>query len=287
MDSLLIHLSGFQAGAADDEGNPERRIVGEISMGFFSVLAQGFSVVAGEDDDGVVQDSLFPDIIEQLLQGGVDISHFSVIRPVLIKSQERFRGLIGIVRVITVNPEKPGRGLTRKPLERSFHDYLGFSLPENLPFRLPAVKFIIINIEALVEPESMVKRKAPDKGCRGIALFLEMLGQRQKVLANDKIAVVVDSVHERSRSQENISVRRKSGRGLGEGSRKQNSMFGEAVDVRSFDVPRAVAAQSIGPQGVDRDQQQVEFSLGIFPGDNTRGGQRSAQERGHQQTTNK
>ena len=46
--------AGLQPGHGEDERDVERGVVGEIAVGRFAVLAQGFAVVGREDDDGPV-----------------------------------------------------------------------------------------------------------------------------------------------------------------------------------------------------------------------------------------
>ena len=73
-------------------------------MGLFSVLAQGFPVIAGEDDDRIVAPAPAFDGGEELLQGGVDIGDLTVVEPAVVFGKKRLRRLVGFMRIVAVDP---------------------------------------------------------------------------------------------------------------------------------------------------------------------------------------
>ena len=85
-----------------------------------------------------------------------------------------------------------------------------------------------------------------------------MLGQRQEFVPDDEIGVVVDPVRNGGRAEENAGVGGQGRRAVGEGPHENDSPRGQAVHIRRPDVPAGIKTDSIRPQGVDRDQNQVE-----------------------------
>lgn len=121
-------------------------------MGLFSVLTQGFAMVAGEDDDRAAG-PLAVDEVGELLQREVHIGDFAVVEPAFVLGEERLRGLVGMVRVGAVNPGEPGGRPAVEPTERAGDNVLGPPLPVELLLRAVVLERFVIEIEAPGEAE--------------------------------------------------------------------------------------------------------------------------------------
>ena len=133
-----------------------------------------------------------------------------------------------------MDPQEPGPGPSVEPGQGSFDHGLGLSLDELEIEGGPGAVFVVIDIEAAVEPEAGVKGEGADEGPRRIALVLEERRQIREFGRHLEIAVVVDAVAERRRSEQDIGVGREGQRRMGEGPAEHDarparrSMFGVA-----------------------------------------------------------
>lgn len=105
----------LEPGSENHERDPESRVVSQVAVRLFAMLAEQFAVVARKNDDRVGQAALGLELVEKNSNGSINGSHFTVIR---VGSELRSIGLgrsVGIVRVEGVNPKQPGRRLSRHP----------------------------------------------------------------------------------------------------------------------------------------------------------------------------
>jgi len=176
--------------------------------------------------------------------------------------QERLRGLIGVMWVEAMHPEKPLAGLALEPTERARHDGVGLSLPVFLPASGMSLERVVIDVEALVQAELRIQRESADEGARCVAETLEMLGQGQLFLSNVEMGVVVNAVMERVFPEEDRRVRGQGRRRLGEGPAEDDPFFGQAVDRPGLEEWTSIAAEPVRPQSIDGDEQEVGLRRG-------------------------
>ena len=88
-----------------------------------------------------------------------------------------------------------------------------------------------------------------------------MLGQSQEFLADHEILVIMDPVIIWRCSQKNIGMGGESRRRMGESSSEKGSPPGQAVDMGSLDAGVPKTAEPVGPEGIHRDEEDIEPSL--------------------------
>lgn len=104
-----------------------------------------------------------------------------------------------------------------------------------------------------------IEDEGAHEGRRLIALVFIEFGQRLNLLRNDEPAVVPDAVEERQRPCHQGRVGGQGEGRLGVAGLEFHAVRGEEVDRRRLDVPAAVAGQTVGPHGVQADQDDVEI----------------------------
>ena len=242
----------------DDQGDPYGRIVCEIAVSRLSMLSERFTVVSGENDDRVIQCMVLFQIIEHFSKSKIDVGDFSVIRFISILGFERFRWIVALVGIETVDPEKPGIPLLAvQPFQGSLDDDLRFSFNESEYLGDISSVVVIIDIESLSQAEPRIQRESADKSSGRVSIAFEMFSQSQKLVTDDEIRVVMDAVIKRCRTEKYVCMRRQSRRSVGKSSGEDNSFSCQAVYSGCLEVLRAVTAQPIRTKRIDGDEQNI------------------------------
>ena len=113
----------------DHQRNPERAVIGKIIVSEFPVLAQGFSVVSGQDDKGLFRQFLAFQIVKQLPQLRIDIGNFSGVQVSFEFLAEWLRRRIRIVGIPDMNKQEPLGPLLFEPAQSGLDHLTG------IPFR--------------------------------------------------------------------------------------------------------------------------------------------------------
>ena len=71
-----------------------------------AVLAEALAVISRDHHQGAIELTGRAQIVEQLPDHRVGVRHLGVVR--LVPRGERFRGAVGFMRVIQMDPSKPG-----------------------------------------------------------------------------------------------------------------------------------------------------------------------------------
>ena len=78
----------------------QRRVVKKQAVSFLSVLAEAFTVIAGDDDDGVVVGSSSFQKGNPVGNRRIGLSNFAVVQMVFVFFRERGRRFVRIVRIV-------------------------------------------------------------------------------------------------------------------------------------------------------------------------------------------
>ena len=103
----------------DEQRHVEGLLVDEEPVSVFTVVAEAFAVVAGQDDRRSAGQTARVEKVEQAQKLRVDVGDLAQVRPIRVLLRERRRRCIGRVRVIEVDPKKP---LATRPLEKFDRD---------------------------------------------------------------------------------------------------------------------------------------------------------------------
>ena len=163
--------------------------------------------------------------------------------------------------VKTMHPEKPGAILRLQPIQGFLYNDFGFSLDKREILSACAPVVIIVNIESLGQTKSRIERISSDNSSGGVTKILEMFGECQKRVSDDKVPVFMNAVIEGHCSQKDVRMRRQCGRIVGKGSGENHSLLGQAVYVGRFQMFTAVAAYPVCSLGIDCDQKDIQPGL--------------------------
>ena len=169
---------GEQPGVVEDEGHPQRRLVGEDAVGRLAVVAQALAVVRGEHDQGVAPLSPGEERIEQGSEGRVGGGHLAVVgrghAPAPVEGR-----LVGRVGLVEVHPAqlRPRRRL--EPRTGRGHGLRARTLLHlEVGARRRVAEAVVVDLEAAVEAEPGVEGEGAHEGAGAIALAPEQRGQR-------------------------------------------------------------------------------------------------------------
>ena len=256
-------------------------VVDEEAVGQLAVLAQHLAVVAEHGHHRAPQASVGLERVEhapELRVGGGDLG--------VVGAFERARKLrrvlprrgVGGVRVVEVDPEEERPlALRREPAQRLVHRLVPRALDRVHPrlFLEPAqVEVVEVALEALVDAPARVEHEGRDEPSGPEAAGLQDLGERLLLLAQVVAAVVADGVAGGEGPGEERGVRRQRERHDGGRAGEAQSARGEAVEAGRPRSGVAVAADVVGPQRVQRHDQQVARAAAAEP----RGGQGRASQ---------
>ena len=243
----------------DDERHSERRLVREQPVRRLAVIAERLAVIAGDDDEGGGRRAA--QIVEERRKRRVDGGHLAVVRLVRVLAVEGRRRLVRRVGIEDVHPLEERRAwlalLVGEPRARERHDGRRRALGHDELGRLARLaEPVVVDVEAGVQPEARVQRKRADEGARRVAGLLEQRGDRRRARGEPVAAVLAHAVLVRVFARQDAGVR-------GQRERRLRVREGEAHAFRGEPVERgrargaAVAAERVGAERVDRDEQDV------------------------------
>ena len=214
-------------------------------------------MVPGDDDEGVVVEAELPELLQDLAHAVVGKGDLSLVWVTLPLRGKRLRGLVGVVGVVEVDEEEEGLLLVRvEPVAGVAGRLVALALGEVADL-VHGLEAVVVGVEALARAETAIENERADDGPGREASGLEHLGQRQARVGQPVQQVVAQPVGGRQGPREHGDV---GGQGHGHGGvdvLEQHALPGHGVDVRCRRPREAVRAQSIGPQRVDADQEDV------------------------------
>ena len=246
-----------EARTGDDQGDMEGAVIGEVAVGHLAVFAERFAVVGGEDDERLGQELPPPELAEEGAELVVDISDLPRIGIVPMPGEERFGRRVGRVRVPEVDPAEPFPALAGQPGPGGPDDLGGPAFFDLRPGGRTRGERVVIDVEAPLQAEAGIQGKSPDEGARGISLGLEVAGHGRAFRGESGLGILADAVIKRSHARQDVGMGRQGGRVVGEGPLEEDAPRGQVVDRGRRGAARGVAAQPVGPQGVDRDEEDM------------------------------
>jgi hypothetical protein len=233
-----------------------------------SVLAQRLPVVAGQHDDGARGGAGGQDRLQQRLQGGVRGRHHPVVRVGPEAGGERLRRCVGEVRLVEVDEGEgalpahalqppTGRGYCLGPLPLRHQEGRG---------GLGAPQAVVVDVEAAVQTEARVQGERAHEPSRLPAAGLQQRGERGLGRGEAEPGVVAHAVLQRVTPGEQVRVRRQRHHVVGVGLLEAHASLRQAVDPGRLRALPPVAAEGVGTEGVDRDEQDREAGVTAYRG---------------------
>jgi hypothetical protein len=172
-----------------EERHPKHLLIQEDAMGFLAVVAERLPVIAGDDDDRVLQQVAGCEVRGELrdlrvfvLNGGnVWIEMVFVV----------VRQVVGTMRVEEVNPgEERFRIMLAKPPCRLVDDVAGSASGRDS--RAATCGACAVKIEPLLEAAAGCQHRRRDEGRRAQAMTAKGLRQRREFARQGRVGIVTD-----------------------------------------------------------------------------------------------
>ena len=228
-------------------------------MGPLAVVAQGLPVVSGQNDEGPLRGDGIAERIEEPPQDLVRVGDLSVIELLGIAGEERLGRRIGIMGIVKMDPEEPGRLRSFEPSSGPVENGPGPPLPAGFDPRILLLRpqIVVVDVESAAQAKTRVERKSADKRPGGVARCLELGGQGRGARRDDEIRVVVDSMGRGRRAEQDVDVGRKGRDRVGVSPLEDDGLPREPVDIGGQAPRRAQDSDPVGTKGIDRDEQDV------------------------------
>jgi hypothetical protein len=252
------------AGCPHQERDPQGRLVDEEAVQALVVLAEALAVVGSDDERRVVSQ---PERAERVLEAAEELvgpGHLSVVGTARVARRVGFGRLVGVVRLVEVEPEKHATaGLFAEPLDRLSDRVFALFLDRVQELRVAAFAFeaVGVDVEAAVEAGLPLEHDRGDEGPGREAALAKELGQERNCGDHRRGDVVADGVLGGQEASEDRNVGGARERDVGRGLHGERALGGDAIETRRLDVARSVAAEAVGAQGVDRDDHDVARRL--------------------------
>ncbi len=221
------------------------------------MLAEHLPVIAGDDDQRRVVQAQLLQTLDHAPDAVVGVGDLARVG---IAGEPRRKGLrrrvVGVRVVVVQEQEEPLVRVLLQPLQCEAARLLPPALTDGqLLVRILEAVFVVL--EALVESGLGIQDEGADDGARREAAPAENLGQRFARVPQLVVEVVADAVTGRNGAGQHRAVSRQRHRNGGVGVPEDDAFPGDPVDVRGGAAGMAVAAEVVGPAGVDADQQDV------------------------------
>ncbi len=228
-------------------------------MGLLAMLTQALAMVRDQHDKRVARRARAVERGQQTRHLGVDERDLPVIRTAGMAGAKIFRRIVRRMRIKEVEPEEEGpRALPAQPGESPIDPLVRTAgRMQELVERGIGRRPVVVVGEAAVEPEGAMEDESGDERRGVVAGHGKPLGQGGGRRGGQGHAVVDHAVVPGFDPGQESPVRRESQRDGGEGVLETNARAGESIDRRGFHLRGAIAAEPVGAQGVDRDEQHV------------------------------
>ena len=241
----------------DHHRDGESRFVGEEPVGELTMIAEGFSVIGGDDEKWLVRIENRRQKAQHRLVRRRDLA---VILAAGLRRHVRVlrRRIVGSVGIVEVNPHetRSPRGPC-PPLGRRGQDLSrGTFGDDELRGCRPFTVTVIVGIESLLQAVALIERIGSDEGPGGVTLLAQDLRDRDGLIRECESCVVPNAVLVRKTPREDVGVRRKSHDVVRVCVREEKPFTRQTIEERRRRRASGIRG-SISPERVDRDQDDV------------------------------
>jgi hypothetical protein len=212
-------------------------IIQKHSVRALAVGAQRFAVIGHHRDHGFVIDAVLAQPFQQLAEAGVGVGDFSVVglrRKTFLIGRRR---VIGIMRVVQMNPEKEGfvRNLA-EPSQGMLHHNLGSPLHRLVAIRAVAaqVKTRVIDVEAAIKSRGgsvqRIKHQRRHKRSRLVSPLMQDVRQVRQP-GGERNAKIIYVIKLRVSPGEDSGVRSRGQRNMGVGASEHHTLLRHRIQI--------------------------------------------------------
>ena len=243
----------------EDEGDPERRLVGEDPVRRLSVLAQRLTVVRGQDDQRPGARPVREEGLQEAPERSVGRRHLALVGLAPELRRQRLGGLVGEVGLVEVDPAEPRRVPGRVDEAAREADRLdpGALLLEEHGPRRGVHEAVLVDVEALPETEPRIEGKGAHEGPGAVPVGPQQGGEGRGPFRKAEAGVVPDTVVRREASREDVRVGGQGGHVVGVRAVEADPLRREPVHPGCGRAGAAVRAEGVGPQRVHGDEEDA------------------------------
>ena len=234
-------------------------------MRVLAVVAKGFAVIRGNDDQGVGAGGL-----DQPAGSAIDGGDLAVVRRRAKARLQICRRIVRIVGVEEVGPQEPrsacGRRLdTGHPLDGTRDDIVCATLDRGIAiFTRPLQpESCVVDVEAAIETGRRaafrVENQRSDERAGPVAVVAQELRQVRN-RRGQRCAEIVHAVARRKRARQQRRVRHRRHGRLRERAGEDDAVARQQVEVRRQPARRTEKAHAVRARRVERDQQDVRLA---------------------------
>ena len=227
---------------------------------FFSVFSQAFAVIASEHDHRVLIQAFGFQEMNEASHLRIRECDFSVVRMVLVFGRIRNWGMIGIVGIIQVHPEKE---FFLVILAEPVQGHVGHQVAGTLHFfqirflQAIEIEVVVVKIESAIQPKARIEHRRTDHGAGGVSVFLEHGSQGGLARSQLVSGEIVHAAPHGVSPGKHYGVRGQRDRHRSVGALKARALGRQRVDVRSANLLVAVASEMVGAQRIDSDDHHI------------------------------
>ncbi len=253
-------------GGAQQQRHVEGRLVEEEAVGHLAVLAQPLAVVGGHRHHRLAVQALDAELLQDaphLLVHGGDLA---VVGAAGVARGPGGRRGVGGVGVVEVHPEEErARVVLRHPAERPVHHHAPgpFRLQDVAGLRI-ALDLVVVDLEARLEAEAVVEHEGAEEGAGAVAGAGEQGGEGRGLRTERAHPVVAQAVVGGQQSREQARMRGERERHRRGGVGEPHPLAGQPVEPGGHRLAVAVAADVVGADGVQSDQNEVWVTGGAL-----------------------
>ena len=249
---------GRQFLGPEDQRHGERGLVGEKAMRRLAVIPQSLAVIRRDDHQRVRAPVAGRHDLEKpahVLVGGSDLAQVGIPGEA---GRERRRRLVGNVGLVQVDPEEPGLALVPPPPGRGGrHHLVAAPLRDGEALGRTLRVGVVVDLEPPVQPVAGVQRERGDERRGAESSVAEGFGGRRHRFGQHEAGVIAHPVLVGQAARQKVRVRRQRHHAVRVRPAEDPAAAREAVEVGSLRgrVPRE--PDGVGPQGVDRHQDDI------------------------------
>ena len=258
--------SGRDTPAPEQQGHAQRALVDEEAMCALLVLPQALAVIRGHDEKSVLAQAEPSEGLVEAAHQAVGPRHLAVVGPTRVLRGIGLGGIVGIVGIVEVQPEEePARRPRLEPGDRLRQGLVPPFLDAVQEARIVAGSVretVGVDVEAAMEARLRGEDHRGDEGARREAAALEDGSQGGDSRGERGRDVVADGAAPGVEAREQRDVGGPGEGNLDHGLGNEGTLARHPIEGGGRRVAAAVAAEPVGAQGVDGDENEMAWGRG-------------------------
>src|SRR5439155_11603326 len=227
-----------------------RRVIEKDPMRVFTVFAKTFAMIANQDYQCIFVPVVSLEVSKEVRQRRIRIRDLAVVEPPFVHFVRWCPGLIGIMRIVEVNPNelmRVGCRLVEPILGALYHVHTSPFEPAPAGFCCGLLRKVVVKVESSIQARCQgfaVQNYGTDKSCGSIPILPEHLTQG-RISGHEGCAEVPDSMRAWQETSQNGGVGDICKRTRSKGLLETNSITGQLIHGRRLNTLVPVTADMV------------------------------------------